>query len=155
GTPPLYFVVAWLWCRIFGTTEAGVRSLSALAGIAMIPLTYLVAFRTTSTRVGLAAAALAAVSPMLVWFSLDARAYAFLVLLIGVSFLYFVAYLTDRSRRSAVGWAMSSGLALATHYYAFILIVPEALWLFLVARPRRTIAIAISFVGLVALALLP
>jgi hypothetical protein len=29
-TPPLYFIVAWLWAKVFGTSEAGLRSLSAL-----------------------------------------------------------------------------------------------------------------------------
>src|SRR5207302_2742076 len=29
-TPPLYYVLAWLWTRPFGTGEVGLRSLSAL-----------------------------------------------------------------------------------------------------------------------------
>ena len=37
-TPPLYYVLAWLWTRPFGTGEGGVRSLSALLGTATIPL---------------------------------------------------------------------------------------------------------------------
>ena len=36
--PPLYFLVAWPWARLFGTGEAGLRSLSALLGTALIPL---------------------------------------------------------------------------------------------------------------------
>src|SRR5437764_12871770 len=37
-TPPLYYVVAWLWTRPFGTGEAGVRSLPALLGTATLPV---------------------------------------------------------------------------------------------------------------------
>ena len=29
ATPPLYYVLAWLWTKVFGTSEAGIRSLSA------------------------------------------------------------------------------------------------------------------------------
>ena len=32
STPPLYYCVAWVWARVFGDTEAGLRSLSAVAG---------------------------------------------------------------------------------------------------------------------------
>jgi predicted membrane-bound mannosyltransferase len=38
GTPPLYFVVAWAWAKVFGTSEAALRSLSALFGTATIPV---------------------------------------------------------------------------------------------------------------------
>src|SRR5881227_915414 len=31
-TPPLYYTVAWLWSRVFGTGEVGLRSLSAIFG---------------------------------------------------------------------------------------------------------------------------
>src|ERR1700750_718725 len=30
--PPLYYVLLWLWSRVFGTGEVGLRSLSALCG---------------------------------------------------------------------------------------------------------------------------
>ena len=32
STPPLYYCVAWVWARVFGYGEAGLRSLSAVAG---------------------------------------------------------------------------------------------------------------------------
>ncbi len=31
--PPLYFVLGWVWAKVFGNGEAGLRSLSALAGL--------------------------------------------------------------------------------------------------------------------------
>ncbi len=34
STPPLYYCIAWVWARIFGFGEAGLRSLSALVGVA-------------------------------------------------------------------------------------------------------------------------
>ncbi len=30
GTPPFYYVLAWGWARLFGTSEPALRSLSAL-----------------------------------------------------------------------------------------------------------------------------
>ena len=43
STPPLYYLLAWFWSKIFGTGEVGLRSLSALAGTASIAVVYLAA----------------------------------------------------------------------------------------------------------------
>ena len=40
STPPLYYVLAWGWCKLFGSGEVGLRSLSALFGTASIPVFY-------------------------------------------------------------------------------------------------------------------
>ena len=42
STPPLYYALAWVWTRLFGFSEFGIRSLSAVAGIATIPVAYAV-----------------------------------------------------------------------------------------------------------------
>ena len=40
SNPPLYYVLAWGWAKVFGTGEVGLRSLSALFGAATVPLGY-------------------------------------------------------------------------------------------------------------------
>src|SRR5205807_9710917 len=40
ATPPLYYVLAWIWTRAFGHTEVGIRSLSAVLGTATIPVAW-------------------------------------------------------------------------------------------------------------------
>ena len=60
STPPLYYCLAWVWARIFGYGEAGLRSLSALAGVLTVPVMYAAAAKLISRRAGLIAAALAA-----------------------------------------------------------------------------------------------
>ena len=102
STPPLYYLVAWLWSRPFGTGEVGLRSLSALAGTASIAVVYLGAVALSlPRRAGLIAAAMVAVSPVLIWFSQDARAYALVFLLTALSFLYFARALRAPHRRRA------------------------------------------------------
>ena len=89
-TPPLYYCVAWVWARIFGLTEVGLRSLSAVAGTATIVLAYLLGERLMSRRAGLAAAALVAFNPFLIWYSQEARSYSTLVFISTLSLLAFV-----------------------------------------------------------------
>src|SRR3954453_370661 len=41
SAPPLYYALAWVWTQVAGTGEWGLRSLSAVAGVATIPVAYL------------------------------------------------------------------------------------------------------------------
>ena len=129
SAPPLYYAVAWVWTQLTGTGEFGLRSFSALAGVATVPVSYLIGAELRSRRAGLAAAALVAVNPMLLWYSQEARAYALFSLLTAISFLYFARALRRGRRRDFTGWGIASALALATHYFAFFPIAAEAAWL--------------------------
>jgi mannosyltransferase len=155
STPPLYYVITWVWVRLFGVGEAGVRSLSALAGTLTVAVAYAAGRRLVSHRAGLIAAALAAVSPFLVWYSQEARAYALVAFFSALSVL-----LAARAREAATtpaiaGWALSASFALATHYFAVFLVTAEALWLLLAHRHRRGVTVACGFVVVVFLTLLP
>ncbi len=155
SAPPLYYIVGWVWGNIFGTGEVGLRSLSALAGTAVIPVAYLAGTRLRTPRVGLIVAALAAVNPMLVWFSQEARVYALFTLLAALSFLGFVSVLREPRPRTIVLWGLASAVAIGVHYFAAFLIIPEAVILFLRGRERRALVLASLGLAVVALALLP
>jgi mannosyltransferase len=155
STPPLYYVLAWLWTRPFGTGEVGLRSLSALLGTAAIPVFYVAARELCSRRAALVVAALAAFNPLLVWYSQEARSYALLVLLSALSLWGFARLLRRPDGKAAALWAVASALAVATHYFAVFLIVPELIWLLWTRPARRPTLAAGAFVLAVGLALLP
>ncbi len=155
STPPLYYLVAWLWSQPFGVHEVGLRSLSALFGTATIPVAYLVGRELAGRRAGIAIAAIVAVSPMLVWYSQDARAYALLVLLSSVALLFFLRARRSGAARDLGWWAVFSALALAAHYFAFFPFAIEAVWLLATVRPLRRVLSAVGGVALAGLALAP
>jgi 4-amino-4-deoxy-L-arabinose transferase-like glycosyltransferase len=156
STPPLYYVLAWLWTRGLGTGEYALRALSALFGTATVPVVYAAAVQLTSRRAALVAAGLVACNPLLVWYSQEARSYALYTFLAALSFFFFVRFLHSRRSRALSGWAIASALALCSHYFAVFLVVTEAAWLILVAGRRRVAALsAVAFVAVVGLALLP
>jgi mannosyltransferase len=155
STPPLYYCIAWVWVRVFGDGETGLRSLSAVAGVATVPIVYCLGARLSSVRAGMIAAALAACNPLLIWYSQEARAYQLLVLLSAASLLAFTYLLERPTPRSAAAWAILSGLALATEYYAVLVVAPAALWLLYRHRRSRAVQVAIGFVVVVGLALVP
>jgi mannosyltransferase len=137
SAPPLYYALAWLWTQVTGTGEAGLRSVSALAGVATVPVAYALGAQLSGRRAGIVAAALVAVNPMLIWYSQEGRAYALFALLTALSLLYFVRALDGGRRRDFIAWGIASALALATHYFAAFPIIAEALWL-LRRRGRET-----------------
>ena len=132
STPPLYYVLAWL---------VGARcSAPAPRGFARSPRSL---ERRRSCSLALIARRLAgeprarsrrrrwpATSPLLIWYSQEARAYGLLVLLGAVS-------LGCLLREHWRGWALTAVLALATHYFSLFIIVPEAVWVPCTARAAR------------------
>jgi mannosyltransferase len=137
STPPLYYGVAWVWARVFGTDEVALRSLSALFGTASIPVAAAAGRAFVSRAGGALVGALVAASPFLVWYSQEGRAYALYVLLSAWSLLLF-----ERARRSPSGprlwlWAGVSALAVWTEYFAVFLGLAETAFLLAGRRSRQ------------------
>ncbi len=139
SAPPLYYALAWVWTQVTGTGEYGLRSLSAVAGVATVPVAYLLGLELRGRRAGLMAAALVAVNPMLLWYSQEARGYALLALLCAISLLYCARAQRHGRRRDFTLWGIASGLALSTHYFAVFAVAAEAL-LLLRRRGRASLA---------------
>ncbi len=92
---------------------------------------------------------------MLIWFSQDARAYALVFLLTALSFLFFARARRSDAKRDLAWWAACSALAIATHYFAAFVVLPEAALLWLGSGNRRRAGLAIAAVAAAAALLLP
>ena len=154
STPPLYYVLAWVWVRLFGDTQTGLRSLSALAGVATVPVAFAAARTLAGRRVALLAAGLVAVNPFLVWYSQEARSYALLVLAATVALWLFARAREEPTPRRLALWAVAAVVSLCTHYFAAFLVAPEAVVLLADRRmPVRWRVSAVAGVGVPAAAL--
>jgi mannosyltransferase len=138
GNPPLYYLLAWVWTRGFGDGEIGLRSLSALAGTAMVPAAWWAIRRDAGQLAGLFFAGLVAFAPLLVWYSQEARPYILVALFLTVSSGFFLRAWDDPDDgRLLLGWALLSGVAAVTHYFAYFVIAPQG-FLLLYRRLDRT-----------------
>ncbi len=156
SNPPLYYVLAWGWIKAFGRDEWGIRSLSALLGALTVPLGYPIGRQLASRRVGLVLTGLLAFNPMLIWYSQEARSYALLVFFGALSLLFFVRALDTRRGRDLALWAVTSALALCSHYFAFFAVGIEAAWLAVALRERwKALLPALALVGATGAALIP
>lgn len=154
-TPPVYYVLAWFWTRLFGSGEVGLRSLSALFGTLTVPIAFLLAKRVAGELAGLIAAALTAVSPILVWYSQEARSYELLVFLTAASVWLSLRARETRSPRWIVGWGVVACLAIATHYFASFVVVFEVLLIAGAGVRGRVLWAVLALLGAVQLALAP
>ncbi len=156
SNPPLYYVLAWAWSKLFGLGEVGLRSLSALFGAATVPVAYLIGRQLDGRRCALILAAIVALDPMLIWYSQEARSYALMVFFAALSLLFFLRALEGGRGRDLALWAAASALALCSHYFAAFPVAIEGAWLLLALRGRRRAVLpALAAVAATGAALLP
>ena len=143
--PPLYYVLAELSSAL-GDPEVWLRLPSVLLGAATVPLVYAAGRLAAGGSAGVWAAALWTLSPFVLFYGTEGRAYATLA--------FFVVLSTVAGlRRSWVLYGIAVCAAMYSHYTAVFVLAAQAAW-FLLARPedRRPLLIA---PGAAALAYLP
>ncbi|HEX2114527.1 MAG TPA: glycosyltransferase family 39 protein [Alphaproteobacteria bacterium] len=114
-SPPLYFTVLHIWLRVFGESEAIARALSALFGMATILVVFVLGGIAGGTRVAVAAAALAATSPMLVIYSRETRGYALAILAAAICLCGALTVLSRLAPASkSAGWPLRRSAATTT-----------------------------------------
>lgn len=114
-----YYTLLWLWMKVFGQTLLAVRSLSALAGLGVILLVYILGRDLFDENTALLAALFAAILPFQVHYAQEVRMYVFLALWL---MLATVAFL----RKQWILFAVSAALAQYTHNLAAIYLIPLA-----------------------------
>jgi mannosyltransferase len=123
--PPLYVVSLYLWSQVFGRSEAGLRSLSAVLGTALVALVYLVGASWFGRRTGLLAALLAAVAPHQLYYAQEARNYALLgCLALAAAYFQFGLY-RGGGGRDRIGLAAANSLMLYTHNFALFVVAAQ------------------------------
>lgn len=132
-----YFFLLRLWTRVFGETEWGLRSFSAVVGSLTVGLLGVLAARVANYRVGLFTAILAAVHPLHIYYSQEARSYVLWVFAITAA-TYFLMRAAKSSRIiDWIGYVICTCIAFLTHYYTLFWIpVTFAAW-FLCNDKRR------------------
>jgi 4-amino-4-deoxy-L-arabinose transferase-like glycosyltransferase len=149
STPPLYYVLTWLWVKLGATHGAvALRMTSLLAGSLTVPVAFLAARRFVSARLALVVAWLCAVSPVLVSYAIYARSYALLVLVCALSVWALGCVLERPSWQRFTLWGLAAALCLWTHYFTAFLLAGEV-GVLLVRLPgqRRRLALALAGVA--------
>lgn len=134
--PPLHHAVLWLLAHAFGTDEWVMRAPSLLAGALLVPAIYALGHVLWDRRAGLLAAALVSVAPFLVWYSQEARMYAFFMLFAVLALLGQAWALRGGGLRAWALYAVATALLLWTQYFSIAFVGVQQL-AFLATAVRR------------------
>ena len=109
---PFYFYFLHFWLKIFGTSEILLRFSSVIFGVATIPLTYIVAKKLYKNDkiVGIISAILVAVSPLMIYYSIEVRMYMMVTFLAVLSMNYLLDFDAKGDKKSLIKLLVTSTL---------------------------------------------
>jgi uncharacterized membrane protein len=112
---PLHPLFLHAWIRVFGASEAQARSLSVLFGIVTVLLIFEIGRVTFDFSTGVWAAWLAALSPILIVYSREARMYAWLVLVTCLCWRLLLALRSAYTPANASGYVVGATALVYSH----------------------------------------
>lgn len=118
--PPGYFAILWVWAKIFGISEIAVRLPSVIFGVANIYLVFLIGTKLLNKKLGLFAAMLLAVNPLHIYYSQEARMYAFAAFAVTLNFLMFIN-LAKGGKVNYLSLIFYNLLVISSDYLAFLI----------------------------------
>ncbi|PJF47635.1 MAG: hypothetical protein CUN48_07680 [Candidatus Thermofonsia Clade 3 bacterium] len=151
---PLYHLIVRGWLSSAGVSDFALRYLSVICGVALVALVYVLGRRMFGARVGVLAAWLAALSPVLVWYAGEGKMYSLQPMLLALALYALLRATNSPADGRALRWWTVFVVAASLSFYVHVLsplFVPVAMLFFLAQWPasRRHLA-----GGAVALALL-
>lgn len=128
--PPLYYEMLHAWRLIFGDSTLALRSFSAVCGVIVVALGYLVAFKISKQRsVAALAGIILALNPFLVRYSQEARMYGVLGVFLLIALIGLIMVVDNHKNwLGYVLYTLSLAAGLYTHYFTALVIV--SFWLY-------------------------
>jgi hypothetical protein len=131
-TPPLYYLLLDGWVFFTGAdSEGALRLPSVAAGVALVLAVYWLASLVGGRRAGLVSAGLAAVSPAVLLYAQQTRAYAPVMLASTVAAAAAIEAVRGRSNRWLAAAGAATAAAVLTHYTAVLAVAPVVVWVLL------------------------
>jgi len=121
-SPPGFYVLGWLWTRLVGFSEIGLRSLSLLLILGAGIFVGLIVYNASKRKyLAVLTGLLAFLSPFVLPYAFEWRMYALLCFATLGSIYFFTA-------RKWTGYVILTVLALYTHHLALFTVAGQGLW---------------------------
>ena len=133
----LYHLLLRLWMKL-GDSEAFVRLLSVACAVAAVPVFCAMAKRLTDTRTAIVATLLLAINSFAIRYAQEARGYSMGLLLVIVSWLYFVRSRDAPTSRNLAGYVATSALGVYVQVLAILSYLAQ--WIAVVVFPGSNTA---------------
>ena len=126
--PPLYFIILKMWVILFGYNDFSARILSVILGSISVFVIGYINRNVFNKQIALLSAFITAFSYTHIYYSLEARFYSLLFLLVTISFY---TYLHIQKNRGSLYYNLVHGIICAamilTHYFAFFVVIAYCL----------------------------
>ncbi|MFH1602073.1 MAG: glycosyltransferase family 39 protein [Candidatus Shapirobacteria bacterium] len=144
-SPPLFYIISWIWFRIFGSSEIAIRSLSFIFYLATAYVIYLIGKTLYSKKAGVWAALLSFFNPFLFLYAFEGRMYYCLLFFTVLSFYFLI-------KKNKLGYILAATAALYSHHFAIFPLLSQFIWkaiqikkislknIFLLVKPYSLIA---------------
>lgn len=156
-SPPLYYLLLHAWMGLSGgDSETLLRLPSVLAGVGLVAAVHWLGRLAGGRSAATLAAGLAVISPLVLMYAQQARAYVWVMLALTIAVAAALQATRDGSARLLALSALAAAGALALHYTALLVLAPLTVWLVCWSgAPARWRAAFVGCLGLVGLALVP
>ena len=136
GHPPLSHYILHFFL-FFGNSEAILKLPSALFGIATVFMVYHLGKCLYDHKIGLLSAFLTSISPILIYYSQEARGYSQFAFF-SVSSLYFTLLIYKNGKLiSYLGYIISTILCLYTHFFSLFLLIGENIFILFLWNKKK------------------
>jgi 4-amino-4-deoxy-L-arabinose transferase-like glycosyltransferase len=154
--PPLYYPLMHLWFPLAGTTEYSLRFVPLVFGVLLVVTLAVLGRRLVDARTGLVIGLLAAINPYEIYFAQDARSYTLATWLGVMSTAVLWRVLRTQRWREWIAYGLLTVVLAYTHYYFFLIVTFQALFVAWGVWHRRHVPWRYAAVGVGAgLAYLP
>ena len=147
-SPPLYYLLLWMWTRVTGTSDVALRSLSVFWALACFSLFYVLAHEIGGTAATVPALVLFTLSPLSLYYSTEGRMYSLLWFL-AAGLAWLTLKLNQRGSRPVVHalWMLVAAAGLLTHYFFAFIVLACAAWLFIYPGRLNRLSVLAAGVG--------
>ena len=121
--PPLFLSFMHFWGVLVGDGEIAMRLPALACGLASIPLTYAIARRLLNGPIALGAALASCLSPVHLWYSVEARLYAPNLFLALLAIWLFHRILDGARGRNTLWLVLVMAVMVGVHYYLAVFLV--------------------------------
>lgn len=131
--PPLYHIAAFFWVRLFGLSEIATRMLSVTFGVATVFILYSLFKRVFPKFAVVLSTLFLATSPLSIYYSQEARMYAFTAFFALLSVYFFIEIIRGGVKAQKNIWLLyffSTLLLLYSEYLPYFLILSQNLIFF-------------------------
>ena len=140
----LYFTILELWSRLFGTSEAALRSLSALAGSLSLVVIYLLASELYNRKAGLVSVFISSLSLPLIEYSQELKFYSLIIFSALLSGYFIIKSIRTNKTIYAIGFFLSTIFGIYMNYPFILFVFFEGVYLlyifvssYLKSRPKK------------------